>query len=226
MVLVKLQREISNREMDKALIIGLKAIPPGYDIKGCHGEGQAGTEILPDPMGYLFQMPYLSEHGEDCLHQHALIPLTTTAESKIRWVTYLGMETHVCKHYHSIHKPGCQRLEMSIMNIGCSTVPGCYETQMVKHHTELASYNPAVIGLPLFAYLGETTAFSCWMEQLNAIAVYDTQHRGRCQKAITPVLVNSEQAKETGTVWQSRKHVLMVACEPAIESPVAHPFDG
>src|SRR5688572_2133534 len=64
------------------------------------------------------------------------------------------------------------------------------------------------------------------MEQLNAIAVYDTQHRGRCQKAITPVLVNSEQAKETSTVWQSRKHVLMVACEPAIESPVAHPFDG
>src|SRR5437016_406307 len=115
---------------------------------------------------------------------------------------------------------------MSIVNIGCSAVPGCYQAQMVKHYTELATHNPAVIGLTLLTYLGETTSLSGWMAEFNAIAIYDAQHRWRCQEAIAPVLMDLQQAEEPSAVWQSGKYIPMVVCEPAIESPIAHSFNG
>jgi hypothetical protein len=64
------------------------------------------------------------------------------------------------------------------------------------------------------------------MKQLNAVGVDDSQQGGPGQETVAPVLVSTQQAKETGAVGQSREHRQAVVPEPAVESPVTHSFNG
>ena len=115
---------------------------------------------------------------------------------------------------------------MGIMNIGRGTVPGSDQTQMVEHQAELATYNPAVVGLAFLSHLAGTTSFPDGMNQLNAVAIDDPQQTGFSQEAVTPVLVSSQQSEETSPVGQTREHIPMVLLQPSVEGSVADAFNG
>ena len=47
-----------------------------------------------------------------------------------------------------------------------------------------------------------------------------------CQKPRCPCLMGLEQAKQTGTLRKAREQGSIVARQPAIERPIAHPLQG
>ena len=56
-------------------------MPLDEDMKGGHGEGEAGVEILPAPMHHLLEVADHGQHGEHRLHPHAILPLPALTES-------------------------------------------------------------------------------------------------------------------------------------------------
>lgn len=64
------------------------------------------------------------------------------------------------------------------------------------------------------------------MDQLNAVAVNDTQDTGFHQKDIRPDLMGDKLAKQPRALWQEVKKRQEIALQPAIELPVAYPFQG
>ena len=224
-MLLELQTEFGDGKRDKALRIGVEPVPLSYQVEGCHGEGQTGTEVNPDPMGYFLQMPHLGQHGQGGLHQHPLVLLAPAAELQIGWITGPGMETQVGQYHHFPLELGYQRLEIGVMNVGSGAVPGCYQTQMVEQQAQLSTHNPTVVGFPLLPDLGTAAAFPDRVDQFDTIGINDTQQGRGNQEVITPVLVLTQQSEETGAVGQLRKHIPMVLGQPSVESPVAHPFD-
>src|SRR6266511_4693825 len=109
MVLVKSQAEVGDREIDKTFIIGLQTIPLHQQVEGCHGKGQAGTEVAPNPMHYLFEMANQSKHREDRLHHHALIPLTPPTQLQVGWVSCPGVKAQVSEDGNQFLESGYQR---------------------------------------------------------------------------------------------------------------------
>jgi hypothetical protein len=64
------------------------------------------------------------------------------------------------------------------------------------------------------------------MQQLNAIAVADTQQAGLRQKLRRPRAMGLERAKQAGALRQAWKEPEVVALEPAIECPLTNAFEG
>ena len=62
MVLVELKGYLGDGQMYKALCVGFEALPLDHQIESCHGEGQAGPEVVPTTMHYLLKMPDQGEH--------------------------------------------------------------------------------------------------------------------------------------------------------------------
>jgi hypothetical protein len=99
--------------------------------------------------------------------------MTLPAQLQVGWASLLGMKTQIGKDYHPPFNLGHQRLEMGVMNIGRSTVPGSDQPQMVEHQAELASHDPALVGLAFLTHLAGATPLPCWMDQLDTVAVHD-----------------------------------------------------
>ena len=53
-----LQTKLSHRERHEARRIGLETMPLDEDIKGGHGEGEAGVEVLPDSVHDFLEMAH------------------------------------------------------------------------------------------------------------------------------------------------------------------------
>jgi hypothetical protein len=64
------------------------------------------------------------------------------------------------------------------------------------------------------------------MNQLDAVGVDDAQQGGLGQETMAPVLVSTQQPEEAGAVGQLGKQGQMIVGQPAVESPVTHPFNG
>ena len=226
MVLVFLQTESSNGDMNEAALIGLQPIPLHKQVEGSHSESQAHGEVLPYPMHYLLEMTHQSEHGEHCLHPHTLVPLTTLAEFEVGRVSVFGMKACISEDDHLVFKLGDKVLEASVVDIGGVTVPGCNQSQVIEHQTQLASHYPSVIGLALLAYLMRASAFADRVDQFDAIAINDPQHCGRGQEGLGPGLVGSQATEETSTMSQLREHGQVVLGQPAVKGSGAHPLYG
>ena len=56
-------------------------------------------------------------------------------------------------------------------------------------------------------------------------SIDDAQHRRGGQEDLGPHLMRFEQAKEPRAFWDVREQATIVACEPPIKRPVAHPFE-
>src|SRR3989454_8048626 len=76
-------------------------MPLDEDIKGGHGEGEAGVEVLPAPMHHLLEVADHGQHGEHRLHQHAVLPLPALTEFEVGGVALGGMETGVAQDNHA-----------------------------------------------------------------------------------------------------------------------------
>src|SRR5215468_2951210 len=75
-------------------------MPLDEDIKGGHGEGEAGVEVLPAPMHHLLEVADHGQHGEHRLHQHAILPLPARTEFEVGRVALGGMETGIAQDNH------------------------------------------------------------------------------------------------------------------------------
>ena len=177
-------------------------------------------------MRHFLEVPNQGEHGEYGFHHHALVPLAPFTEFEVGGVSLTGMEARIPQDHHLVFKLLNQVVEAGIVDIGRVAIPSRHQAQVVEHQTEFSSYDPAVIGLPFLANLVLTTSLSYRMNQLDAVGVDDSQQGGFSQEGITPTLVSTQQAKETGAVGQFGEHSQAVVPKPAVESPVTHSFDG
>ena len=222
MVLVELQSNIGDGKLHESLGVRLEPMPLDHQVEGRHCEGQSGPEIVPDSMGYLLQMPYLGQHREYRLHQHPLVPLAPVAQFQVGWISRLSMETQVSEDHHLFIKLGYQWVEVGIMNIGRSAIPGSDHTQVIEDQAQLAANDPAVIGLAFPANLARATTLPSGVDQFNAVAIDDPQQSGSCQEGIRPILVLAQQPEEPGAMRQAREQLPMVARQPAIEGPITN----
>ena len=67
-------------------------MPLDEDIKGSHGEGEAGVEVLPDSVHDFLEMAHDGQHGEHRLDEHTVLPLAPLTQFEIRRVHLGGME--------------------------------------------------------------------------------------------------------------------------------------
>lgn len=82
-MLVSLQTELRDRQWDKAVLVGVQAMPLGQDSERRHRKGQVHLEIGPHTLQDLFAMHHQHEHRPDRLNHHAGVPLPPQAELEI-----------------------------------------------------------------------------------------------------------------------------------------------
>src|SRR5207247_10613646 len=76
------------------------------------------------------------------------------------------------------------------------------------------------------ADLRRAAAFAHRMNQPDPIAVDDPEYRRGGQEDPRPVLMGREEAEETRAFGEAGEQGAIVACQPAIEGPVAPAFEG
>src|SRR5438477_8771473 len=136
------------------------------------------------------------------------------------------METGICQDNHLAVKLGNQGLKMRVVDVGCGAVPGTDQAPLVQDETEFAADNPAMITFAFLPNLGRAASFPHGVNQLDAIAVSDAQHRGRSQKARGPRGVGLEEPCQAGALGYLREQRYVIACQPAIEGPGPAAFDS
>jgi hypothetical protein len=97
---------------------------------------------------------------------------------------------------------------------------------LIEQQTEFAPDNPAVIREAFATNLVRAAAFAHRMDELNAVGVDDTQHRGGGQEDVRPVVMRLQETKEPGALGEVGKQGPIVARQPAIEGPVADALEG
>ena len=75
---------------------------------------------------------------------------------------------------------------MRVMDVGGGAVPRTDQPPWIQDEAEFASHNPPMITLAFLAHLRWAAPFPHGVDQLDAIAVSDTQHGGSGQKASGP----------------------------------------
>src|SRR2546423_13256160 len=99
-----LQTKFGDREGHEARRMGLEAMPLDQHIEGRHGECQARLKIRPAPMHHLFEMADERQHGEHCLHKHAVLPLTALTQFEVGGIALGGMEAGITQDNHTLLK--------------------------------------------------------------------------------------------------------------------------
>src|SRR5207245_4765361 len=85
--------------------------------------------------------------------------------------------------------------------------------------------NPAVVREPFATDLLRTAAFTDRMDQCDRRGVDDAEHGRSGQEDLRPVLMGLEETKEPRPLGQEGERRPTVARQPAIERPVADPFE-
>src|SRR5262249_8121860 len=83
-----------------------------------------------------------------------------------------------------------------------------------------------MVGEAFPADLLGAAAFAHGVDQLNPIRVDDAEHGRRGQEGPRPVLMGLQKTKEPRPLGQAGDQRPIVACQPAIEGPVADAFEG
>src|SRR5215471_10679620 len=118
-----LQTKLSHREGHEARRIGKEAMPLDEDIKGGHGEGEAGVEVLPDSVHDFLEMAHDGQHGEHRLDEHTILPRAALTQFEVRRVPLGSMEGGITQDDHaSVDLPN-DPLKGIIGDIGRCTVP-------------------------------------------------------------------------------------------------------
>src|SRR4029453_9900754 len=100
-------------------------------IKGGHGEGEAGVEVLPDSVHDFLEMAHDGEHGEHRLDEHTILPLAARTQFEVRRAPPGGREGGIPQNDHaSVDLPN-EPLKGIIGNIGGCTVPPYHQAILV-----------------------------------------------------------------------------------------------
>jgi hypothetical protein len=213
--------------MNEAILIRFQPIPLNQDVEQRHGPADPALEIGPNAVGDLFEMTNERQHREDRLNHHPLVPGALGTDFKIgRHPAHL-FKMGVGKDDHLLGDRIHQMLEGSaIVDIGCVHIPADNQTEVVQEEAELAPNYPALVGQPFLADLLRAASLAPGMNQFDAVTVNDAEQRRRGQKAVNPLLMRVEEAKQPCSMRQVRKQMRQITLDPAVEGPVAHPLEG
>src|SRR6266581_5561348 len=109
-----LQTKFSDREGHEARRIGLEAVPLDQHVKDRHGERESGVEIRPHAMHDLLEMADYGQHGEDCLHQQAILPFAARTQFEVAGIPLRGMEGGIAQNNHAFFELSNQPLKSVI----------------------------------------------------------------------------------------------------------------
>lgn len=139
MVLV-LEAEFSDRQMDKAIVIGLKAMPLHQDVKQSHRIPEMAFEIGPNSMRHFLEVTHGRQHRQHDFNQHAGIPLTSLAEFQVGGLPVLLVKAPIAEDQHVIGDTVDQPLKRRpVIDVGGIASPAHDQTQVVEQHTVDAS---------------------------------------------------------------------------------------
>ncbi len=110
------------------------------------------------------------------------------------------VEAGVAEGHHLFLKPLDEGLERGLVDMGRITVPGDDEAELVQDQAELASADPAVVGLALLADLSRAPSLPHGMNQFNPVRVDDPEACGRGPEAVRLFLMGPPSAKEVGAL--------------------------
>src|SRR6267142_3755316 len=221
-----LQTKLGHREGHEARRMGLEAMPLDQHIEGGHGEREPCLKIRPHAVHDFLEVADERQHGKDCLHQHALLPLPPLTQFEVTRIALRGMEAGVTQDNHALLTLPNQPLQGIIRDIGGITRPRHHQAILVQQQAVFAPDNPAMVGEALAADLLRAAAFTHRMDQLDPIRVNDAEHRWGGQKGLCPVLMGLQEAKEPGALGEAGEQGTIVSGQPAIEGAVAHAFEG
>ena len=135
-------------------------------------------------MGQTFETTDPRQHRENRFDTHAVIPFASLTDSQIGRMPALPDKMPVAKHHHLVSDPINQALKSAaIVDISRITSPVHHQAEMIDQQTQLATDNPALVGIALPSNLTPTAPLSPRMDQFNAKAVNQPQHGWRRQKA-------------------------------------------
>src|SRR5437588_7318853 len=108
MVLV-LQTELSDRQMDAALLVrvqtnGSRTVPLCQQVERRQTEGEAGLQVGPHAMSHMLDVTDRSQHGEHRLYHYASVPSAALAHQHVRRVALLAQEAMIGEHRHHLLK--------------------------------------------------------------------------------------------------------------------------
>ena len=185
------------------------------------GRGRTSTH---DPA--FLAMENSRPHRQHRFDQHPRVPGPTRTDFPIGGITGLGMEAGICQDHHPVIKLGNQGVKMGVVHIGGGAVPGTHQAPLVQDEAELPADNPAMIALPLLAYLIGTPSFAHRVDQLDARGVRHAEHRGGGQKPCGPRRGRLQEPCQARTLRHVGKQRQGVARQPALEGAGPTTFDG
>src|SRR5262245_39808305 len=86
-----LQTKFSYREGHEASRVGEEAMPLDEHVEGGHGEGETCLEIRPAPMHDLLEVAHDGQHGQDGLHEDAILPRAAWTQCEVGRIALRGM---------------------------------------------------------------------------------------------------------------------------------------
>src|SRR5215813_4547399 len=107
-------------------------MPLHEDIKGGHGEGEPGVEVLPDAVHDFLAMAHDGQHGEHRLDEHPALPRAARTQFEVRRVPLGGMEGSITQDDHAAVDLPNQPLKGIIGDIGRGTVPPYHQAILVS----------------------------------------------------------------------------------------------
>jgi hypothetical protein len=176
-------------------------------------------------MHHLFEMEHHRQHRKHRLDEHALLPLSPSAQFEVGWIPLGGMEGGIAQDDHASVDLANQPLKGIICDIRGGTRPPHNQSPLIQQETQFPADNPPVIREAFAADLLRAAAFAHGMDQLDSIGVDDPEHGRSGQEDLRPVLMGPEEAKEPRPLGELGKQRAILACLPAIDGAVAHPFE-
>jgi hypothetical protein len=134
-------------------------MPLNQDIEQGHGEAYFGFKILPNLMAHMLEVTDVGQHRKYGLNQHTPIPLTALTQTQIGGVPIHLVEGGVRKGDHLVRHVVHQPLEgAAVINVSRVTRPANDQAEVIDQITQLATYDPTMVGFTLFADLFGTAS--------------------------------------------------------------------
>lgn len=200
------------------------AIEAEQDVEHGDDVSQTSLKMMTRAMKDLLQATGGGDQRERGFDQHALVPGTAWTELEIGRDAISVIETGVGQDNALVLQRFDEGQKHLVMDVGGVPGPTDDLTRVVEQPAQLQADDPAPIAFAFLAHLLGTAAFTDRVDQLDAIAVNDSEEgRGR-QEVSAPVLMSCQLALQAGAVWQAAKQRGVVTRYPAVEGAEISPL--
>jgi len=174
--------KVFDRNRNKAVFIGLHAVPGDEQIKGRNRVSPKRQMPFFASRIALFGSPKARHHGKNRLDHHALVPPPTPTNLHVRGNALLVVKMPVTQN-HRLVRNAAGKLEKSrIVSIGGRDVEIDNLAEPIDLDTDFSAHNPSLVGYPFFAVTLRGAPLADRMDEFGAVAVYTAKNRRIRQK--------------------------------------------